>query len=166
MLLRTEPLPAAASSAAALKASQITQLVDQISTIIVGKREQVTLSVICLLASGHLLIEDIPGVGKTTIVCNLAAIAAARWTSATTMMKTNTAWTSWACARGRSSTTITTLATSGTGKASGTGTTVPPNLPPTQPACDPVPQARIAHVGAVANRFLSARSRAGTGPGS
>ena len=72
MLLRTDPLPAAASSAAALKASQITQLVDQISTIIVGKREQVTLGVICLLAGGHLLIEDVPGVGKTTLSQALA----------------------------------------------------------------------------------------------
>ena len=54
-------------TATANKGSQINQLIDQISTIIVGKREQVTLSVICLLASGHLLIEDVPGVGKTTL---------------------------------------------------------------------------------------------------
>ncbi|WP_081960991.1 MoxR family ATPase [Aquabacterium sp. NJ1] len=53
--------------ATSIKGSQITQLIDQVSTIIVGKREQVTLSVICLLASGHLLIEDVPGVGKTTL---------------------------------------------------------------------------------------------------
>jgi MoxR-like ATPase len=54
-------------AATSIKGSQITQLIDQVSTIIVGKREQVTLSVICLLASGHLLIEDVPGVGKTTL---------------------------------------------------------------------------------------------------
>ncbi len=59
----------AASSA---KGSQLTQLIDQVSTIIVGKREQVSLSVICLLASGHLLIEDVPGVGKTTLSQALA----------------------------------------------------------------------------------------------
>ncbi|MBI2732511.1 MAG: AAA family ATPase, partial [Aquabacterium sp.] len=53
--------------ATSIKGSQITQLIDQVSTIIVGKREQVTLAVICLLASGHLLIEDVPGVGKTTL---------------------------------------------------------------------------------------------------
>jgi MoxR-like ATPase len=47
-------------------------LVDQVSTIIIGKREQVELSVICLLADGHLLIEDIPGVGKTTLAQALA----------------------------------------------------------------------------------------------
>jgi MoxR-like ATPase len=73
MLLRTDPHHAAASGAAThIKASQITQLVDQVSTIIVGKREQVTLSVICLLAGGHLLIEDVPGVGKTTLSQALA----------------------------------------------------------------------------------------------
>jgi MoxR-like ATPase len=43
------------------------KLVDQISTIIIGKRVQIELCVICLLADGHLLIEDIPGVGKTTL---------------------------------------------------------------------------------------------------
>ncbi len=48
------------------------KLVDQVSTIIIGKREQVELSVICLLADGHLLIEDIPGVGKTTMAQALA----------------------------------------------------------------------------------------------
>jgi MoxR-like ATPase len=59
-------------TAASIKGSQINQLIDQVSTIIVGKREQVTLSVICLLASGHLLIEDVPGVGKTTLSQALA----------------------------------------------------------------------------------------------
>ncbi|HEX5371179.1 MAG TPA: MoxR family ATPase [Aquabacterium sp.] len=48
------------------------KLVDQISTIVIGKREQIELSVICLLADGHLLIEDIPGVGKTTLAQALA----------------------------------------------------------------------------------------------
>ncbi len=48
------------------------RLVDQISTIVIGKRAQVELCVICLLADGHLLIEDIPGVGKTTLAQALA----------------------------------------------------------------------------------------------
>ena len=46
---------------------QLTRLIDQISTIIVGKRPQVRDCVACLLAGGHLLIEDVPGVGKTTL---------------------------------------------------------------------------------------------------
>jgi len=46
---------------------QLTALVDQISTIVVGKRAQIEDAVACLLAGGHLLIEDVPGVGKTTL---------------------------------------------------------------------------------------------------
>jgi MoxR-like ATPase len=46
---------------------QLSQLVDQISTIVVGKRPQIEDAVACLLAGGHLLIEDVPGVGKTTL---------------------------------------------------------------------------------------------------
>jgi MoxR-like ATPase len=46
---------------------QLTRLVDQISRIIVGKRTQIEDAVACLLAGGHLLIEDVPGVGKTTL---------------------------------------------------------------------------------------------------
>ena len=53
-------------------AAQLTQLVDQISTIIVGKRARIQDCVACLLAGGHLLIEDVPGVGKTTLAHALA----------------------------------------------------------------------------------------------
>jgi MoxR-like ATPase len=51
---------------------QLHQLVDQISTIIVGKRPQIEDCIACLLAGGHLLIEDVPGVGKTTLAHALA----------------------------------------------------------------------------------------------
>jgi MoxR-like ATPase len=44
----------------------------QIGEVIVGKNEAVRLAVACLLARGHLLIEDIPGVGKTTLSQALA----------------------------------------------------------------------------------------------
>jgi MoxR-like ATPase len=54
-------------------AEHLTALVDQISTIIVGKRPQIEDCVACLLAGGHLLIEDVPGVGKTTLSHALAA---------------------------------------------------------------------------------------------
>lgn len=57
---------AAATSAAALQ--QLTQLLlKQLNTVIVGKSAQVHDAVACLLAGGHLLIEDVPGVGKTTL---------------------------------------------------------------------------------------------------
>jgi len=51
---------------------QLATLVDQISTIIVGKRPQIEDCVACMLAGGHLLIEDVPGVGKTTLAHALA----------------------------------------------------------------------------------------------
>jgi MoxR-like ATPase len=48
-------------------AGQLSRLANQISTIIVGKRPQIEDCIACLLAGGHLLIEDVPGVGKTTL---------------------------------------------------------------------------------------------------
>ncbi len=51
---------------------RIGKAADQINSIILGKRDQVQLSLSCLLARGHLLIEDIPGVGKTTLAHALA----------------------------------------------------------------------------------------------
>lgn len=45
----------------------IAPILEQLNTIILGKEQQVRLSVACLLARGHLLIEDIPGMGKTTL---------------------------------------------------------------------------------------------------
>lgn len=53
-------------------ADQLTRLTNQISTIIVGKRPQIEDCIACLLAGGHLLIEDVPGVGKTTLAHALA----------------------------------------------------------------------------------------------
>ena len=53
--------------------AQLSTLIDQISTIIVGKRPQIEDAITCLLAGGHLLIEDVPGVGKTTLAQALSA---------------------------------------------------------------------------------------------
>jgi MoxR-like ATPase len=53
-------------------ARQLSRLVDQIATIIVGKRAQIEDCIACLMAGGHLLIEDVPGVGKTTLAHALA----------------------------------------------------------------------------------------------
>ena len=47
-------------------------LVGQLNTVIIGKAAQVQDCVVCLLAGGHLLIEDVPGVGKTTLAHALA----------------------------------------------------------------------------------------------
>ncbi|WP_367067978.1 MoxR family ATPase [Oryzisolibacter sp. LB2S] len=51
---------------------KIQSLLDQLNTVITGKSLQVQDCVTCLLAGGHLLIEDVPGVGKTTLAHALA----------------------------------------------------------------------------------------------
>lgn len=51
---------------------EVGNLVEQVCQVILGKQEAVRLSVACLLANGHLLIEDLPGVGKTTLAYTLA----------------------------------------------------------------------------------------------
>jgi len=48
------------------------RLVENIERVIFGKREAVELAVIGLLAQGHLLIEDVPGVGKTMLAKAMA----------------------------------------------------------------------------------------------
>jgi len=52
--------------------NQLADLIGQIATIIVGKQAQIEDCVACLLAGGHLLIEDVPGVGKTTLAHAIA----------------------------------------------------------------------------------------------
>ncbi len=51
---------------------KIPSLLRQLNTVIVGKSAQIQDCVACLLAGGHLLIEDVPGVGKTTLAHALA----------------------------------------------------------------------------------------------
>ena len=46
---------------------QLRSAENSISQIIYGKQAQIQLAITCLLAGGHLLIEDLPGVGKTTL---------------------------------------------------------------------------------------------------
>lgn len=54
---------------------QLLQLASsRISSIILGKQRQIQLALSCLLAGGHLLIEDLPGVGKTTLSLTLAKV--------------------------------------------------------------------------------------------
>src|SRR5512136_171159 len=47
-------------------------LIDNVSRVIVGKRESIELLLVGLLADGHVLLEDIPGLGKTLIAKSLA----------------------------------------------------------------------------------------------
>ena len=46
--------------------------------VVVGKQEQIDLVLTGLLAGGHILIDDIPGVGKTTLVKTLSAVLGCR----------------------------------------------------------------------------------------
>jgi MoxR-like ATPase len=50
-----------------------------LETVILGKPRQVRLCLACLLARGHLLIEDVPGVGKTTLAHALAHLLGLAW---------------------------------------------------------------------------------------
>ncbi len=52
--------------------SRVASLEASLATVIRGKADVIRLSVVCLLAKGHLLLEDVPGVGKTTLAHALA----------------------------------------------------------------------------------------------
>lgn len=54
--------------------NSIKPLLDAANQIILGKPHKIRLAVCCLLAQGHLLIEDMPGVGKTTLAYTLAKL--------------------------------------------------------------------------------------------
>src|SRR5579872_6199434 len=58
---------------------KLTGLETALGSAIRGKPEVVRLSLVCLLARGHLLIEDVPGVGKTTLAQALARAVACRF---------------------------------------------------------------------------------------
>lgn len=52
--------------------NQFKCIIDQVGGIILGKEQPIRLALACLLARGHLLIEDLPGMGKTTLAHALA----------------------------------------------------------------------------------------------
>lgn len=54
---------------------KIQQIADEVEKVIVGKREAVTMILIALLSEGHILVEDVPGVGKTTLATAVAKAA-------------------------------------------------------------------------------------------
>lgn len=51
---------------------KIGQVLENINRVIIGKEEVTTLSIVALLSEGHVLLEDVPGVGKTMLVRTLA----------------------------------------------------------------------------------------------
>ena len=52
----------------------VSAIIDDLSSVIFGKKQQIKLALTCLFSEGHLLIEDLPGMGKTTLSHALAAV--------------------------------------------------------------------------------------------
>ena len=71
-----EPGPAVAADAAA---ATLARALAMLESVILGKPAQIRLCLACLLARGHLLIEDVPGVGKTTLAHALAHVLGLSW---------------------------------------------------------------------------------------
>ncbi|MEL7449084.1 MAG: MoxR family ATPase [Pseudomonadota bacterium] len=66
--------PQAAAVPSEAPSSIIDSILDRLNSIILGKPDQIRLCLTTLLARGHLLIEDVPGVGKTTLAHALARV--------------------------------------------------------------------------------------------
>ena len=60
-------------------ATAVSSLRNNIATVIKGKTAQIDLALVCFFAEGHLLVEDVPGVGKTLLARTLAASVDASW---------------------------------------------------------------------------------------
>jgi MoxR-like ATPase len=59
--------------------SRLLEVIGAAERVIFGKPQQIRLCLACLLARGHLLIEDVPGVGKTTLAHVLARVLGLEW---------------------------------------------------------------------------------------
>src|SRR5215469_9396295 len=64
--------PAAQTSSPGTFAQIFDTIVANVAKVIHGKEEPIRLALVCLLSEGHLLLEDVPGVGKTTLAKALA----------------------------------------------------------------------------------------------
>jgi MoxR-like ATPase len=82
-LTNVEPLPEGPPPLSEVGVAEFRQSASEIARavndFIQGKREVVGLALICLLAEGHLLLEDVPGVGKTSIARSLAGALGTPW---------------------------------------------------------------------------------------
>ena len=73
------PRKTSVPSSVADSAVLLARIRDSIDEVLQGKDEQVRLALVCMLAHGHLLIEDVPGVGKTLLAKSLARTMGCAW---------------------------------------------------------------------------------------
>jgi len=59
--------------------ADISKVLEQLDSILLGKHEQTELALACMLAKGHLLLEDVPGTGKTTLAQALGGLMGLDW---------------------------------------------------------------------------------------
>lgn len=67
-------MPVAASDVVLTAQPQVMAVLNAIGRIVLDKPEQIRLSIACLLAGGHLLLQDLPGMGKTTLAESLSRV--------------------------------------------------------------------------------------------
>jgi MoxR-like ATPase len=75
----TEPLPTLAPDEVQAFADVAARLTSNVASVVLGKPEVVRLALTGLFAEGHLLLEDVPGVGKTTLARAIAASVRGQW---------------------------------------------------------------------------------------
>ncbi|MBE6736098.1 MAG: MoxR family ATPase [Ruminococcaceae bacterium] len=71
-MINVTPKETLSEQRAAQDRNAILKIVDNIETVIVGKRDVVEIVVLAMIAEGHVLIEDVPGTGKTSLISALA----------------------------------------------------------------------------------------------
>ncbi|HET6668808.1 MAG TPA: AAA family ATPase, partial [Pyrinomonadaceae bacterium] len=69
---RLQPVEGHSAAVVSTAVEKIERLQNAIEQVIKGKPEAVRLAIVTLIAGGHLLVEDVPGVGKTTLAQALA----------------------------------------------------------------------------------------------